>query len=571
MKSGLKAVRFSISRVLCILLLSSAICMAGISAVAAADDAAGASTANGAEAPSPMMTRLTLKIVNPASPVRKDVWRCGKGMLRIEQRTAGQNRVGWISIVNSPEAWEIDPVKKTGKHIIVDKPLDSLTMPVFASEAGLAQLQVGHELEFFKTHQPAVTKLTVAGQGVVERYQIQVDGKEMTLDCRAGEDRPLRIVCPKCTQVKEVEYSEYERVPVVASVFKPDESIAFSPVTHAPGALGKPIGTPNPDVTLKVTLAPIVLGTSSMQAWFYQSHGLTTVGQPEVLIVILKRTREADDAYPADPIGLINSLATAKSSPSTTLHAGMFASVPKFLGADFPAVVFVPAPVVDGVSIPPGTLVAVPITEPEHKVCQIAGSARLIAQLAFENNYLPCPFWCKRNRKTSFTEAQVDQMRKDPFTSGSPSFVSDASALMRLKVCTLSITPETGAQLADALKKTKSRYTCLRMQLQRDPRAARIPLWRPEKKAAHEFLLRGGIGDDSVSPSFLLFASDQPEDRLDIVQDGFALFLTNASYDRLIKSLTGEPVPLPLAAGDAVQFSTMWNMSSSSKQASHEK
>lgn len=558
MIAGLASVRYLSSMSLALAMLAAVYgALMAVPAVAAVELDADAKT----------MTKLTIKIVNPATPIRKGIWRYGKGLLRLEQRTAGQNRLGWISIVNSPDTWEIDPVKKIGSHIIDDRPPTIATMAVFPGEDDLAQLEVGHELEFFKSHQATVAKFTEPGQGVLERYQVQVAGKELTLDCRAGDDRPLRVICSQCTKVKEIEYTQYERIPVDASIFKPDESIAFMTATYAKGALGKPIATQNPAVTLTVTLAPIVIGTTSMQAWFYQSHGLTAVGQPEILVVLLKRTRESDYAYPSDPIDLINSLAVAKSSSAPTLHAGMYAHILGLFGGNFAAVVFAQAPSIAGVTVPKGTLVAMPITEAEHKVCQIAGSSRMFAQLAFENNYLPCPFWCKRNRKTVFTEAQVDQMKNDPFTSGSPSFVSDASALMRLKICTLSITPEAGAKLADALKKTKSRQACLRVQLQHDPRAARIPLWHPEKKAPHEYLIRGSITDDSVSPSFLLIASDQLEDRLDIVQDGLALFLTNASYEKLIKSLTDEPIPIPLAAGDAVQFSTMWNINAARQTA----
>ncbi|MFN8656928.1 MAG: hypothetical protein U0105_11365 [Candidatus Obscuribacterales bacterium] len=545
------------------LALLPALCLVAVTALAALADSS-------AELKPKTMTRLTLKIVNPASSVRKDVWRCGDGMLRMEQRTAGQTKIGWISIINSPDTWEIDPVKKTGSHITDEKPPTIVSMPVFAGDDDLAQLEIGKELEFFESHQARVTGGAMTGDGMIDRYQLRIGGKELTLDCRAGQTRPLRITCPQCTGVKEVEYTQYDQVPLQSALFKPEEGITFSPTTYARGALAKPIGTRNPEVTVTVTLAPIVLGTTSMQAWFYQSHGLSTLNQPEVLVVVLKRTKEADDAYPIDPVGLINSLGIAKTSPETILHPGMYADVPGFMSSTFPAVIFIKAPTVEGVAIPSGTLVAVPITDQEHKVCQVAGSSRVMSQLAFENNYLPCPFWCKRNRKTVYTDAQVDQMRRDPFTSGSPSFVSDASALMRTKICTLSITPELGTKLALALKQTKAKHACLRMQLQRDPRAARIPLWHPDKKAAREYLVRSGT-DDSVSPQFLLIASDQPEDRLDIVQDGFALFLTNASYEKLIKSLTGEPEPIPLAAGDAVQFSTMWNMSAPDKQPSANK
>lgn len=513
------------------------------------------------------MVHAVVRITNPAADTRKSIWRSGKQRMRVELLSSSRKPL-LVTIVNSPNTWEIDPAKKRGEHIIDARPPTIVTMSVFPGEKDLSQLEIGNELQFFKMHKASVRHITAPKP--VDRYQLSIAGKHLELDTIPGADRPLRIACPQCGKVKEVQYTEFERVNYEEAVFTPAEDITFNKPTYTAGTLGKPLATSNGAVTATVTATDVVIagGTMTMPCWVYQSHGLATLGKPEIVVAVLKRAEEQNEDYPLDPIALIGSLAGGKNTADLTFTSGSWAQVPGFLGDKFAGVLFINAEPIPKINLVPGTLAAVAITPQELAVCELAGAARTMGHLSRQATYFPCPYWSKRGRKTTFTDADVALMKNDPFTVGMPSFISNASAMLRLKICTLFLTPDTGTKLMDALKKCKGKRSPLRMQLQVDPRAASFLVWQAEKDPVRKLAVgRTGINDGSVSGQYLLIVPDQPEDRLDIRQDGFALFLTNASLDKLISSLGEQANPIQLAAGDAVQFSILWNITSNSKEA----
>lgn len=504
------------------------------------------------------MSKLTYQITDPPTRDKKTVWRHGDKQLRIEQ-TDSNGKVQAISITDGANNWDYISGAKTGSHAINDQSPPVLAMPIFPGENGLKELVLGCEVQFFKKH-GARQRTILETQPMVDRYEVTIGGKQLALDTIAGEEsHPLRISCPECKRVKVLEYLDYTRVPYDASVFKPSNEIVFSDPTYFEPALNKPIAVGTGNVTFTVTPTSIKTGETAVPVWCFLTKGMASVKQPEVMVVVLKKPGESDTAYPHDPFVFFNTLALKQQTGEDSFVAGMFADVPHFVDAKFKGLLFIRAELVPQVTVPPGTLAAVPITAQEKLVCRIAGTSRTIGRLAFQSRYFPCPFWVNTERATVFSDTDTKAMQEDPLTNGVLSLVTTDFATVSPDQCTFSVSPGIAPNLVDGLNEMLKKNTALRIALQPDVDADGFLVWEPKMSEKLVAVGRDPTKSNWISGQHLIIVPHQPKDSLRIARDGFAFLITDSSLDKLMAALKdkGEFV-IPLTESASHSFLIRW-------------
>lgn len=318
--------------------------------------------------------------------------------------------------------------------------------------------------------------------------------------------------------------------------------------------LNKSIRLNTTDVSVRISPIKFHVGPVEHDAWLYKTTGMSSLKQPELLVIVLKKKFEGDDAFPPGPVQLLSALAKApKPECWNQLDTVKFNPFP---GAEFAAMMFVPFDGLNGVSnVARGSLACVAITQEELEVSKNAGSTRVKAALALQSHYYPCPVWCDRERKSVFVASHLEQMKKDPLLGKLPHFGSFSSVVSADDVFSWKIGQAEGKLIGQSLAQYKGQ---LRVALTFDPRATAFPVWAEPGQPMHA-VGTNGAPLTRLSGSFLVVGPAVNDDEVRQISDGFALLLSNSSMDKLVSALsTGKSLTLPLAGSK--RFVISWDL-----------
>lgn len=342
------------------------------------------------------------------------------------------------------------------------------------------------------------------------------------------------------------------------------------PVTakSAPPALKHPTGSPpekfelnkqiffnNRAITARVSVVQLKIGNNVKPAWCYQTYGMGELKHPELFILVLKKSGEADQAFPHGPVKILGGLATSRPSESyneldATAHP-CFPELPKFAGA-----LFVPYDQLTGPKVPSDSLAVVAVTAEELEVAKIAGPTRVKAALAQQATYYPCPIWCDRDRAGVFSSADVAYMKADPTIMHLNSVGTYASVLLRNnEEFSLRLSKSEGKLLAKSLERTKGQ---LRMNLCFDPRAGAFIVWPPQGAKSTTAVGPPQPDGSRISGSFLALVGGAKTNEVKQIIDGFFLQLTEENTKQLIDKLANGGDYVANLSASAKRFSLSW-------------
>lgn len=336
------------------------------------------------------------------------------------------------------------------------------------------------------------------------------------------------------------------QLPVGAQSTQPEQTEKFE--------LNKQIIFANRPITARVSLVQLKIGNQAKPAWCYQTYGMAEVKHPELFVLVLKKNGEADSAFPHGPIKMLGGLAKARASePYNELD---FTPYPCFPGTKFVGAVLVPYDHLQGPQVPSGSLALVAITAEELQVAQLAGPTRVKAALAQQTSYYPCPIWCDRQRASTFTQADLSYMKKDPTVSHLNPVGTFGSVLLRNEdEFSLRISKDEGKMLAQSLQKYKGQ---VRINLCFDPRAGAFKVWPPEGAKGPTAVAPGQPDASMLSGSFVAVVGGADKNSVRQVADGFLLQISEADTNKLISAMaTGGAYSVDVSE-DAKKFSLAW-------------
>jgi hypothetical protein len=321
------------------------------------------------------------------------------------------------------------------------------------------------------------------------------------------------------------------------------------------GSLNQPIDLGKPGLSLRISLCSLTISGKSVDAWLYQTNGLAVHGAPELFLIVRRESGEASEAFPRQPIMLLQTLAENRVAGQKYLPDA-YSEIPfDFLAPQFKGVAYSILQKTDRVTPTPTGLCIVALTAPELQCCRVVGSSRTFGRLIWQSGYYPLPYWCDRKRTSAISNEDVEKMTKDQMVGNVCRLTSNSSVLFSRPSCKLRITAPMAKMLSDALGNTKAKpptttaslsklvkvnlsIPILRMSLRMDPTANSFIVYNPDQTIPVPCVVGlEGAEINGLSGQYLLFVGGQPEDSLSEVDDGYVFRITDKSLDRLIDGL----------------------------------
>lgn len=156
-------------------------------------------------------------------------WVCGTGHGRMEAEPEGDLQM--LMIMSDPNIWMINLVSKTGRHIVDHRPPlivhFSIFGPALPSEKGKPQLDLGHEVDFFRANSANMSDTELNGKKA-RKYEVVLEGKRAFLLTDLS-DVPLQVGLADDKETTLLEYVTYREVSTDPAFFRVPEGIEVAP------------------------------------------------------------------------------------------------------------------------------------------------------------------------------------------------------------------------------------------------------------------------------------------------------------------------------------------------------
>ncbi|MGC1186186.1 MAG: hypothetical protein WA871_02230 [Candidatus Acidiferrales bacterium] len=140
----------------------------------------------------------------------KTMWRASNAYCRIDEEPDPSEGIHLRSIMNEPDAWLVDLVSKTAKHMVDPGPTFNCRMPIFAFDENMMKstiggLEFGHELEFFQKNGAKQVDGPPADFKVVY-YELTIDDMVLRMAVHADTNAPAIIGMVQGKKIIDVQY-----------------------------------------------------------------------------------------------------------------------------------------------------------------------------------------------------------------------------------------------------------------------------------------------------------------------------------------------------------------------------
>lgn len=278
-------------------------------------------------------------------------------------------------------------------------------------------------------------------------------------------------------------------------------------------------------------------GGDSRQAWSFVSEGLAPLGQPEMVITIIKRDTEKELDAPHDPITFFKTVYQLAKENKLAFAGSITELAPNpkgFIAPQFVGTVYLPARPLDGVTLPDDALAAVAITREELDVQAIGGASRVGARLSKQDKYYPYPTWCDRDRKSAFTADEVKTMKAEPINEAPSASLYSAGIVADATKLNFYVPQDAHEPLVEILKKLP-KDAPIKLTLGVDPRANAFLLWSTGQAQAvappkSDASLMGG--------SYIEILPGVEKTEFGRFNDGYVVMLTDEEWTKIKTAIT---------------------------------
>lgn len=162
----------------------------------------------------------------------RTLWRAGTKYARIAESRDLQNHIQGLIIISEPDAWMVDLVDKSGKHIIDSGPSFVVHLPVFDRHTGIKskvnELEFGMEMSFFAQNNATHSSGAVIDGNPTDRYEVAISDARLILWTDAISRKPLRVSLIEGKQSQTYQYLSYDdNLPFDSSLFQPPDGISI--------------------------------------------------------------------------------------------------------------------------------------------------------------------------------------------------------------------------------------------------------------------------------------------------------------------------------------------------------
>jgi hypothetical protein len=184
------------------------------------------------------MTKIEVRLEGPNIPAGsfatkpKVMYRAGTRYCRIEEAEDTENHIHGLLIVNEPDAWMVNLVTKTARHIADPGPTFNCHMPLFVDDPDkeASGLEFGLEREFFKSKGATPHEGSVLQGKQTTQYQVEIGKSKLALFTYGTPERPLAVGRVRGNSGEIYWYSGYGEVPFDAKLFAKPEGIKVEEV-----------------------------------------------------------------------------------------------------------------------------------------------------------------------------------------------------------------------------------------------------------------------------------------------------------------------------------------------------
>jgi hypothetical protein len=150
----------------------------------------------GQQAPN-TMTKVEVVLEGPDVPAGsfatkpKLMYRAGTRYCRIEESPDPERGIQLLAITNEPDAWMVNLLSKTGKHMLDPGPTFNCHLPIFPDAD--KDLEFGLEMEYFKGKAALPQPGPVLQTKETQLYKVDVSGATLALFTYGSPERPLAV------------------------------------------------------------------------------------------------------------------------------------------------------------------------------------------------------------------------------------------------------------------------------------------------------------------------------------------------------------------------------------------
>jgi hypothetical protein len=297
-------------------------------------------------------------------------------------------------------------------------------------------------------------------------------------------------------------------------------------------------------VSVTVHLADCPTSNRAIPCWVYLTNGFAQWGQKEILFALARDANEDPSRVPEEPFPFFSAIIPYAQGGTLVDAGGLTWFDPKT--APFGGhILYIDAPAIPNVAVPPRALAAVLIRDDELAIAQQYGTTRVMARLAFATRHYPCPPWSDRRRVNGRSTAPPEDTMLGKVAIVQPKTVTTLFGPGSLRIRTTDAQREVLRTAFDQ----RPAGVPLALLSAIDPLADGCLVWQPGMQGLNAVTPSGSTGSH-VSGAFVLLAVGADADQFVLIEDGFALMLTTDTGERLMSSLTtGDPIELAVANG----------------------
>jgi len=190
------------------------------------------------------MTKVSVRLESPEVPAEsfaakpKIMYRAGNGYCRTEELPDPEHGVHGLMILNEPDAWMVNLLTKTGKHMVDPGPTFNCHLPIFRGEvkspadmkSQLLELEFGQELGYFRGKGAAPKEGPVLRDKPTTVYAVDIGDSQLFLFTTGTPERPW-AVARKHGNVNEIFwYGDYQQLPFDPKLFAKPEGVRIEEV-----------------------------------------------------------------------------------------------------------------------------------------------------------------------------------------------------------------------------------------------------------------------------------------------------------------------------------------------------
>jgi len=306
---------------------------------------------------------------------------------------------------------------------------------------------------------------------------------------------------------------------------------------------------------------------TNIPCFTYVTNGLTAYEQQEISFTLRRVGNENCTNFPMIPIELFHNIYDRVRSGETFDFGGctVFDRFELLGTQNMKAVIFTREQPGSEVQLSKDTLHAVLITDEEYQVYKRHGILRMLSKIGYKERSFPFPSWNDRFRQNAVTMADLETsiILKTFLNRISGTRVTKMKTEDQINdLILMQVSPNSHEIVKDLVARMDSpRPFTILTELDDDADSCLIwksGLTQPTTLSVHNTTIR-------TAGCFILFCPEQFENELKMVEDGYTLMLTNATYHQLCEAISSrKPFSVPLKENG--QFRLEWQPMYSDKK-----